>query len=202
MNTTKKIGYGRVSTIKQDLEIQIQKLKNYGIHENDIFMEKQSGTKRSNREQLKNLLQHVREGDHVYVTKIDRLARSIIDLNEIVSELYNRNVSVTFIDDAMTFKAGDQRDPLQTLLFNTLASFAQFERDLIISRTSEGRIRAISNGKKMGRKAQPETNIKRALHLYEERESNGMSLKDIVKLTGVPRSTIYYELKKEKKTKQ
>lgn len=198
MNTTKKLGYGRVSTIKQDLEIQVKKLIGCGIHENDIFMEKQSGSKRSNREQLNNLLNHVREGDHVYVTKIDRLARSIIDLNEIVSDLYNRNVSITFIDDGMTFNAGMQRDPLQTLLFNTLGSFAQFERDLIVSRTSEGRMRAINNGKKMGRKAQPENNIKRALHLLEDRESNGMSVNDIVKLTGVPRSTIYYEFKKTK----
>jgi DNA invertase Pin-like site-specific DNA recombinase len=200
VSNTKKLGYGRVSTIKQDLEIQIQKLLDNGVKEEDIFIEKQSGSIR-NRVQLKNLMSHVREGDLVYVTKIDRLARSIIDLNDIVNELYSRNVSITFIDDSMTFKAGEKKEPLQTLLFNTLASFAQFERDLIISRTSEGRERAIKNGKKMGRKGQPESNIKRALHLYEDRENNSMSVNDIAKVTGVPRSTIYYEYNKKNSKK-
>lgn len=196
MTSEKKFGYGRVSTIKQDLEIQIQKLLDCGIEKNDIFIEKKSGKKRNNREQLNLLLNQVRAGDHVFVTKIDRLARSIIDLHAIVNELHNKSVSITFIDDNMTFKAGAKRDPLQMLLFNTLASFAQFERDLIITRTFEGRIRAMENGKKMGRKGQPITNIKRALSLYENRQTNGMSVKDIVTLTGVPRSTIYYELNK------
>lgn len=199
MSIIKKFGYGRVSTSKQDLEIQIKKLLDCGIHENDIYIEKQSGSERTNRAQLEKLMQHVRQGDHLFVTKIDRLARSIIDLNNIVNELYDKGVSITFIDDSMTFKAGEKKEPLQTLLFNTLGSFAQFERDMIVSRTTEGRIKAINNGKKMGRKGQPETKIKRAIHLYEEREINKMSVSDIVKLTGVPRSTIYYELKRENK---
>jgi DNA invertase Pin-like site-specific DNA recombinase len=83
------------------------------------------------------------------------------------------------------------------LLFNILGSFAQFERDLIVERTGEGRERAKKQGKHMGRPAQDEKQINKALKLYSERESNGMSVNDIAKVTGVPRSTIYAELKKK-----
>jgi DNA invertase Pin-like site-specific DNA recombinase len=191
-----KLGYARVSTVGQDLETQINKLKELGISEDNLFVEKKSGKERQGRSKLEELLKYARRGDYVYVTKIDRLARSILDLNSIVNEFIERGVSITFIDNAMTFKADAESDPMQTLLFNTLGSFAQFERDMIVARTTEGRSRAIQNGKKMGRKGQPEKNIKRALQLYEEREINGMSVPDIVKLTGVPRSTLYYEIKK------
>ncbi|MBD8591630.1 recombinase family protein, partial [Peribacillus simplex] len=72
---------------------------------------------------------------------------------------------------------------------------AQFERDLIVERTTEGRERAKRQGKHMGRPGQDEKTLKRAMKLYNERETNGMSVNDIVKTTGVPRSTIYAKAK-------
>ncbi|WP_018395832.1 recombinase family protein [Bacillus sp. 37MA] len=196
-----KLGYARVSTVGQDLETQIEKLQSVGVKNNEIFIEKITGKSLLSRTQLESLLKHARSGDHVYVTKIDRLARSILDLNKIVSELIDREVSITFLDHNMTFQADSKDDPFQMLLFNTLGSFAQFERDMIVSRTSEGRERAIQNGKKMGRKGRPQENIQRAIRLYEAKEVNGMSVVDISKLTGVPRSTIYSEIKKSQSIK-
>jgi DNA invertase Pin-like site-specific DNA recombinase len=191
-----KIGYARVSTVGQDLETQIEKLKLSGVEEKDIFIEKISGKTRQNREALKEAMRFARKGDTILVTKIDRLARSILDLNAIVKELIENGVSIHFIDHNMIFKAGAEQDPFQTLLFNTLGSFAQFERDMIVSRTGEGRERAKAQGKRLGRKGQPPKNIERALKLYSERETNLMTISDIVKLTNVPRSTIYAEIKK------
>lgn len=191
------IGYARVSTTGQDYETQKELLEREGCTK--IFVEKVTGTSTAQRKALKEMLEHVREGDTVTVTKIDRLARSIIDLNKIVSGLVEKGVSVRFISENMEFKADENANSLQTLLFNVLGSFAQFERDLIVERTTEGRERAKKQGKHLGRPSQPEKEVKRALKLYQEREANGMSVADIVKTTGVPRSTIYNKAKGLKK---
>jgi DNA invertase Pin-like site-specific DNA recombinase len=193
-----KLGYARVSTVGQDLVTQIETLESAGIKEDQIFIEKISGKKGTDRQQLEALLKHARAGDHIYVTKIDRLARSILDLNKIVNELLSREISITFLHHNMTFQANAKDDPFQMLLFNTLGSFAQFERDMIVSRTGEGRKRAMKNGKKMGRKGQPASSIEQALELFKTKEKREMTVSDISKITGVPRSTIYAEYNKAK----
>lgn len=71
------------------------------------------------------------------MTKIDRLARSIVDLNSIISALNHKGVTISFLDDHLTFEP-DKKDSMQTLMMNMLGSFAQFERDLIVTRTQEG----------------------------------------------------------------
>jgi DNA invertase Pin-like site-specific DNA recombinase len=189
------IGYARVSTVGQEngLETQKQLLENVGCQR--IFYEKVTGTSTTKRDELKQAIKFLQSGDTLVITKIDRLARSIIDLNSIVKELNEKGVSVRFLKENMEFSAG-ANGSLQTLLFNILGSFAQFERDLIVERTGEGRERAKKQGKHMGRPAQDDKQIKKALKLYDERESNGMSVNDIAKFTGVPRSTIYAEIKK------
>ena len=193
-----KLGYARVSTVGQDLETQIETLESAGIKEDQVFIEKISGKKGTDRQQLEALLKHARTGDHIYVTKIDRLARSILDLNKIVNELLSREISITFLHHNMTFQANAKDDPFQMLLFNTLGSFAQFERDMIVSRTGEGRKRAMKNGKKMGRKGQPASSIEQAIELFKTKEEREMTVSDISKITGVPRSTIYAEYNKAK----
>lgn len=189
-----KIGYARVSTTGQDYETQKEILEREGCHK--IFVEKVTGTSTAQRKELKAMIEHVRSGDTVIVTKIDRLARSIIDLNNIVKELSEKGVNIRFISENMEFKAGDNANSLQTFLFNVLGCFAQFERDLIVERTTEGRERAKKAGKHLGRPAQPKKKVKQALELYDNREINKLSVADIVKTTGVPRSTIYHELRK------
>ncbi|RWZ49773.1 recombinase family protein [Halobacillus fulvus] len=187
------IGYARVSTTGQDLETQKEILEGEGCEK--IFVEKVTGTSTAQRIELKKMLEHAREGDTIVVTKIDRLARSIIDLNKIVQKLNEDGISVKFVKDNMYFQAGEEHNSMQTLIFNMLGSFAQFEADLIRERTAEGRERAKKQGKHLGRPGQSEKDVRRALKLYQEREQNGMSVNDIVKTTGVPRSTIYAKAK-------
>lgn len=187
-------GYARVSTIGQNLDNQIEQLKEQGAEK--IFLEKVTATSTKQRTELKSMIEHVRTGDTIVVTKIDRLARSISDLNKIVSTLNSKGVSVKFIKEQMTFEANNNNS-LNTLLFNILGSFAQFERDLIVERTSEGRERAKANGKKFGRKASSsKKDIDRAIELHNNRNENGLNVSDILKMTGVKKSTFYYELKK------
>jgi len=189
------IGYARVSTIGQDVETQNEILQGQGCEK--IFVEKVTGTSTAPRQALTNMLEQIRSGDKIVVTKIDRLARSIIDLNKIVDDLTSQGVTIEFLSENMKFQGENQSNSLQTLLFNVLGSFAQFERDLIVERTTEGRERAKRQGKHIGRPAQPVQQVKRALKLYRERQTNEMSVNDISKMTGVPRSTIYHELKKQ-----
>lgn len=190
-----KIGYARVSTVGQDLAGQIELLKENGVHDDNIYCEKVTGTSTAQRVELENLLRHVRAGDEVIVSKIDRLARSISDLNKIVEALAEKNVSIHFIQDNLTFDT-DNNSAMNTLIFNMLGSFAQFERDLIVQRTAEGRERAKAQGKHMGRPAQPKKKREWAVQLYMDRDNNKYSVNDIVELTGVPRASIYRELKK------
>lgn len=188
------IGYARVSTKDQNLELQIDKLTEYGCER--IFMEKQSGAK-SDREELSKALDYLREGDRLVVYKIDRLARSIFDLHKIANELQSRNVSLVFIKEQIDFSTAAGK-----LMFTMLGAIAEFERDLIAERTSEGRERAKAQGKHMGRYGKSEKDIKKALKLYSERNSNGLSVNDIVKMTGVPRSTIYAKVKEKGNNKK
>ncbi|HEC2146252.1 TPA: recombinase family protein [Staphylococcus delphini] len=188
------IGYARVSTIGQNLDNQIEQLKEQSAEK--IYKEQVTATSTKQRTELKALIEHVRSGDIVVVTKIDRLARSISDLNKIVTELNSKGVSVRFLKEQMTFEAGNSNS-LNTLLFNILGSFAQFERDLIVERTSEGRERAKANGKKLGRKpSSSRKEIDKAIELYKNRNKNGLSVGDILKMTSVKKSTFYHELKK------
>ena len=191
-----KIGYGRVSSFGQELEAQEVALREVGCQR--LYVEKVTGTTTSTRKQLAEMLANVREGDTVVVTKIDRLARSIIDLNKIVTELNEKGVSVEFLRDNLIFNAGKDVSSINKLLFNILGSFAQFERDIIVERTSEGRERAKAAGKHMGRKGQPDKKVQQALDLMANRNTNGMSVGDIVKVTSVPKPTIYAKLKQTK----
>lgn len=187
------IGYARVSTLGQDLETQKEILKENGCEK--IFVEKVTAASTAQRTELKEMLEFARENDTVYVTKIDRLARSITDLHNIVNALIEKGVNISFIQDNLHFVSDEKRTAVQELMLNVLGAFAQFERDLIVSRTSEGRERARKKGKHLGRPARPKQDIEKALKLYYERKTNGMSVNDIVKITGVPRSTIYHQLK-------
>jgi DNA invertase Pin-like site-specific DNA recombinase len=182
------IGYARVSTVGQDYEKQVEQLKEYGCIK--IFQEKESGAK-SDRKALNEALEFLREGDKLIVTKIDRLARSVRDLQNIANDLNERGIGLVFLKEQIDFST-----PAGKLMFTMLGAIAEFERDLINERTSEGRDRAKKQGKHMGRPSQDKKEIKKAIKLYQEREVNGMSVNDISKLTGVPRSTIYAEIKK------
>lgn len=191
-----KIGYARVSTVGQSLETQIEKLTAAGCHPDNIYKEKQTGTSTKHREALAELKRTVREGDTVIVSKIDRLGRSLVDLNKIVSDLVGKGAQVVFIDDNITFSGKD--DAMNKLIFNMLSSFAEFEREIIVQRTTEGRQRALKEGRKFGRKISKAQRvaIDKALKMYDEREDKGYTVSYILDESGISRSTLYNELRK------
>ena len=177
------IGYARVSTRDQDLSLQVNQLTEFGCEK--IFKEKESGAK-LHRPELEHAMEYLREGDIFVVYKIDRLARS----TSIARQLHERGVGLVFIKEQIDFTT-----PAGKLMFTMLGAIAEFERDLIKDRTTEGRERAKAQGKHMGRKGQPEREIAKAMKLYVERDTNNLSVNDISKMTGVPRSTIYAKAK-------
>ncbi|QKY69332.1 recombinase family protein [Lentibacillus sp. CBA3610] len=181
-----KYGYARVSTIHQDLHSQISLLKKQGCEDENIYQDKFTGTKKS-RPAFNQLLNELGEGDQLYVTKIDRLARSITDLSNIVQDLQAKKVSISFIKDNIEFVAGAENNSMQTLLFNVLGSFAQFERDLIIERTSEGREIAKQNPNyKEGRPTKFSKKQKaHAISLLDSR-----TYKEVEEMTGISKSTL------------
>ncbi|WKA56809.1 recombinase family protein [Planococcus shixiaomingii] len=183
----KIFGYGRVSTNSQDLSLQEEALKEYGCEE--IFMEKESGAK-SDRKELAEVLKQLRKGDKLVVYKIDRLARSTFDLHKIANEMQERDIALVFIKEQIDFSTASGK-----FMFTMLGAVAEFERDLIIDRTTEGRERAKAKGTHMGRTGKPEKDVKKAMKMYEDRKKNGLSVNDIAKATGVPRSTIYAKAK-------
>lgn len=178
-------GYSRVSTSNQDYKTQILKLEDAGAEK--IFSEKYTGTKKEGRKELEELLSIVEKGDLVLVTKIDRLARSIVDLNGIISKLNSSGVTITFLDNSLTFEP-NKNDSMQTLMMNMLGSFAQFERDLIVTRTQEGKQwhRANQKNYKEGRpKRLLNDHYKLALELMETH-----SMRDVEKKMKISLSTL------------
>jgi DNA invertase Pin-like site-specific DNA recombinase len=181
------VGYARVSTREQKLDLQLEALNDYGCTK--IFMEKESGGK-SGRLELNAALSYLREGDTLIVTKLDRLARSTFDLHRIAKQLDERGIHLVILRQNI-----DTSTPAGKLMFTMLGAVAEFEKDLINERTAEGRARAKAKGTHMGRKGQDEKQVKKALSLYAAREDNGLSVNEISSMTGVPRSTIYAKVK-------
>ena len=138
-------GYARVSTNGQDLALQEEALRAAGCTK--IFAEKKSGA-RSDRPKLQRLLDVVDQGDAVIVTRLDRLARSSLDLLHTIDRISKAGASFRSLGDPLWDTGSAQGRLLSTLL----AAIAEFERELIRERTGEGRKRAMANGVRFGRK--------------------------------------------------
>ena len=185
-----KIGYARVSTTGQDLAWQLETLQAEGCER--IYKDKYTGT-RADRPEFQDMLKALRAGDTLVVTKLDRLARNTKEGIEIVQDLFNRDIKVHVLNVGLL-----ENTSMGNFFLTTMLAVAELERNMIVERTGEGRQRAKKQGKHMGRHGRPKKDIDRALKLYDERESNGMSVNDIVELTKVPRATVYHEVNKRK----
>jgi DNA invertase Pin-like site-specific DNA recombinase len=139
------IGYARVSTQDQHLTGQLEALKAAGAE--TIYREKISGA-RADRPQLAKLMASLQPGDIVQVTKLDRLGRSTRELLDLIERISKARASFRSLGDPLWDTSSSQGRLLSTLL----AAIAEFERDLIRERTSEGRKRAMAEGKRFGRK--------------------------------------------------
>jgi DNA invertase Pin-like site-specific DNA recombinase len=173
-------GYGRVSSDGQCLEAQEDALRKAGAAR--IFAEKQSGAK-TDRAALTRCLASLEAGDVLLVTKLDRLARSSRDLLNILHAISEKGASFRSLGDAWA----DSTSPHGQLMVTMLAGISQFERHLILSRTKEGRTRAMGRGVKFGRKFKL-TNHQRAEALA--RKNNGETLTEIAKSYNVSHMTI------------
>ena len=174
------IGYARVSSHGQSLEIQLDKLKAAGCTE--IFQEKRSGLN-DKRPKLLECLRYVRKGDVLVITKLDRLARSTLDLHKIVQELDAKKVGFQVLDQPIDTTSKEGR-----LMFSIIASIAQFETELRAERQTEGIEKAKQNGVKFGR--QPSLSPEQITELKTKRES-GLMIKDLMAEYGLSKATIY-----------
>ena len=143
MNKGMRVGYARVSTAGQKLDLQLERLADC----DRVFHEKVSGKSTRNRPELQNALDFVRDGDVFVVTKLDRLARSVVDLANIVQKFEGKNVDLVVLDQGI-----DTTSIYGRLQFNILAAIGEFERGIIRERSSEGRMRALARGVKFGAK--------------------------------------------------
>ena len=126
-----KYGYARVSTLHQDLEAQLQALEKEGCDE--IYSEKFTGTK-TDRPKFQELLKQLKKDDTLVVTKLDRFARTTKEGIEIVKELFDRGVKVHVLNMGLI-----EDTPTGRLILSVMLAFAEFERDMIVERTQEGK---------------------------------------------------------------
>ena len=182
-----KIGYARVSTGLQNLNLQEDRLNAYGCEK--IFNDHMSGSK-SERPGLDKAIEFARSGDTIVVWRLDRLGRNMADLITLVNELNNRGVSFHSLEENITM---DKSSSTGQLLFHLFAAFAEFERNLILERSSAGRIAARARGRYGGR---PEKLNKQDLKLLKTLYDNGTPIKTIAEQWKVSRTTIYRYLNK------
>lgn len=181
------IGYARVSTTGQDLTAQRQALIALGVDRESIHVDHGlTGTNRD-RPGLREALAACRAGDTLVVTKLDRLARSLPDARDIADTLARKRVALSL--GGSTY---DPTDPVGKLLFNVLALIAEFEADLIRSRTREGMAIAKAKGRLRGKK--PKLSPAQEAHLVALHDAGDHTSTEIAELFGVARSTVYRTL--------
>lgn len=177
------IGYARVSTQEQDLEAQIDALERHGCKK--IFLGKQGGNSLDNVKKLEELLDYIREGDVVCVTKLDRLGRSLKGIMTSIDDIHSKGAALTTLDGVIN-SADDS--PFGKAVLHVIAVFAELNKGLIIKNTTEGRERAIAQGKHMGRpKTIPDSDREKIRKLVQSKKK---SQNQLSKEYGVSRTTI------------
>jgi DNA invertase Pin-like site-specific DNA recombinase len=182
-----RIGYARCSTDRQDLAAQRAALVALGVEPDRIYTDHGLTGSNRNRPGLDQALAAVRAGDTLVVPKLDRLARSVPDARTIADGLAARQVKL-----ALGATLYDPTDPMGRMFFNVLATFAEFESDLIRLRTREGMAVARAKGKLKGK--QPKLSDRQQRELRRMRDSGDYSISDLAELFTVSRPTVYRTL--------
>lgn len=181
-----KIGYARVSTQDQNLDSQIDVLKDYGC--NRIFSEKVSGRKYK-RTELDKCLDYMREGDTLVITKLDRLGRTTKQLIELSQHLEDNEIDLEIVDMNI-----NTNDAMGKMFFTMMSAFAELEANLLSERTKRGLASARARGRKGGRPGISENKKDMIKSLYNSKEYTG---EEIAKMAGVSRGTVYRIIKKK-----
>ena len=179
------IGYARVSTQGQDLAQQRAKLSDIGCLR--IFEEKVSGAKRD-RPELGRLLDHLRAGDVVTVTRLDRLARSTSDLLHIAERIKDSGAGLRSLAEPWA----DTTSPAGRMVLTIFAGIADFERSLIGERTSAGRVAALARGVRFG--PRPALSAEQIVHARRLIAEEGLSVSEASRILNVHRATLYRAL--------
>src|SRR4051812_6491172 len=179
-----RVGYIRVSTVDQNTVRQLD-----GADLEKVFTDHASG-KDTSRPQLDQLLDFVRDGDTVLVHSMDRLARNLDDLRQLVRTLTGKGVRVEFVKESLTFTGEDS--PMATLLLSVMGAFAEFERALILERQREGIAAAKQRGAYTGRK--PALTAEQATQL-RQRAAAGERKSALAAEYGISRETVYAYLR-------
>jgi len=177
-----KVGYARVSSVGQSLDVQIDSLISEGCDPDKIYKEKSSGTT-ADRPELKACLDYVRDGDVLVITKLDRLARSTFHLTQIAEQLSNKGVELVVIDQNI-----DTSTPVGKLLFNVLASIAEFETEIRKERQMEGIAKAKEKGIKFGAKAKL---TDEQIQQMKQARSEGVLIKDLMAQYNLSKASVY-----------
>ena len=185
------IGYARCSTNEQDLTAQRAILADLGVGADRMYLD--HGLTGTNRERpgLAQALAAVRSGDTLVVPKLDRLARSVPDARDIGDSLAARGVRLSLGGSVY-----DPKNPMGKLFFNILATFAEFEVDLLRMRTREGMANAKSKGRLRGKK--PKLSTRQQAHLAQLHAAGEHSISDLAELFSVSRPTVYRVLDRMK----
>ena len=173
-----QIGYARVSSVGQSLDVQLDKLK----HCHKIFREKASGAS-DKRPQLSACLEYVREGDTLIITRLDRLARSTLHLCQIAEELERKQVALQVLDQNI-----DTNDATGRLLFNMLGAIAQFETEIRAERQLDGIHKAKERGVKFGR---PKGLTPAEVKELQQKRQAGVLIKTLMKEYKLSKATVY-----------
>lgn len=173
-------GYGRVSTSKQCLDIQIERLLAEGVREDRIFTDTATGAKGGDRSGLELLKIKIEAGDIVLVTKLDRLGRSTSEMVALIEYFDNLGVIVKFLDDGISTEGA-----MGKMVVTILATVAEAERTRIMERTHEGRIEAKAKGIKFGRARTVDR------EKVAELKKQGMGATAIAKQLGIARASVY-----------
>ncbi|GAB3803046.1 recombinase family protein [Spirosoma humi] len=182
-----KIGYARVSTIDQNLDLQLNALKKQGC--DLVFQEKVSGSSR-NRTELDKMLQQLRPGDEVMVWKLDRLGRNLAHLIELVNHFADKKVTFCSINDQI-----DTSTPAGKLIFHIFCSLAEFERAQTRERTMAGLAAAKLKGRTGGKPVGLSDEALKLARLTESLYKDGHAIKLIGEKLGISRTTVYKYLK-------
>ena len=172
------VGYARVSSVGQSLDIQLEKL----AHCDKVFEEKKSGTS-DKRPGLQECLEYVREGDALVITKLDRLARSTLHLCQIAAELQKKQVNLKVIDQSI-----DTGDATGRLLFNMLSAIAQFETELRAERQIDGIQKAKEHGVNFGRQGKL---MAQQINEMRQKRKQGVLIKTLMKDYDISKATVY-----------
>lgn len=181
------LGYTRVSTSSQDLQLQIDSLLSLGVENRDIFSDVTSGRKNAaDRPGMQQLLEHATSGDTIAVWRIDRLGRSLLDVLNTVAGLHEQGIQVRSISDGI-----DPATPTGRLMLNMLATLAEYERELIVERVRAGVAVAQEAGTRFGRPKSDPAVIGQKLALVAQARADGQTAEQSAALVGWSRATLY-----------